>query len=321
MTSSSRDTRATTPVSSKPVTTAGTFRVRPVADPVPADEAGGALAVARPHLPELVDFLDAGQVPIAVALALDDDRLRAVAREIVRLGRVTDAGRLAVGAALHDRRGRYPRGRWTPFVASLADDLGVKTETLGRWMLAAQEHYGLEPPKAAKPTLRGRRPPAIRASDADTKSAAEISAGRGATTAPSKGPGPVPPPAAAPGGDDSPGTGGHSPVSPPDAVGCDIGQKAIPAEVTPRPDLDPVTDALADLLVAPSVVLAIVARDHRGTVLAVQRALTRALADSEGRPARPAVEVFEAATCPHPKDRRDVKPYATICGACGVRVR
>jgi len=75
------------------------------------------------------------------------------------MGRFVEAARLAVGAALHAalhaRRADYKRGAWTPFVTGFAEASGVTTRTLGDWMVAAERHYGLELPKAAKPTRQG----------------------------------------------------------------------------------------------------------------------------------------------------------------------
>ena len=204
-----------------------------MADPIPGDDAGAELVVARPRLPghDLEELLNAVEVPLAAARGLDDQRLRAFTIEVARLGRITEAGRLAIGAALHQRRALAKRGEWTPLVAGLAEAAGVTTDTLGRWVLAAERHYGLELAKGANPTRRGplpsRRPAGLLASGASKNAAGGATkppAGRGATTAPSKGPGPVPPPAAAPGGDDSPGAGARTkgtkvrtdPVPPPE---------------------------------------------------------------------------------------------------------
>jgi len=123
-------------------------------NPVPADDVGAELAVTRPAFPELADWLDGSRVPIEVAYGLDDERLVAIAAEIVRQVRVTDAISLAVGAALHKRRGDYPRGKWLPYVAGVAASIGTKTGTLGDWMRDAERFYGLELPKAANPTRR-----------------------------------------------------------------------------------------------------------------------------------------------------------------------
>ena len=304
--------------------------------PAPADEAGAELAVARPRLPghDLEELLNAVEIPLAAARGLDDQRLRAFTAEIGRLGRVTDAGRLAIGAALHERRGRFKQGEWTPFVAGLAEAAGVASRTLGDWMLAAERHYGLELAKAAKPTLRGRQPRGLSAGAADTKPAA------GGTASPLAGRGgsPQPPaPAAAPGGDDSPGAGATLEPPPTSRVASHAGRPAQRGERQPgpagaasgarpippaRPTLSAALNALLD---APATELALRARDERTKVTAARDALTRALVDARRPPAqvvaiRPAADVFDAATCPHPKERRDVKPWGTLCGACGVRV-
>ena len=127
---------------------------------IPADEAGAALAVTRPTLPsaELTDLLDGTVVPLAAIFGLDDQRFRAFALEVARLTRVTEAGRLVVGAYLHRARDQAKRGEWTPFVAELADAMGLKTDTLGKWVLAAERHFGMELAKGANPSRRSPLP-------------------------------------------------------------------------------------------------------------------------------------------------------------------
>ena len=64
---------------------------------------------ARPSA-ELTDLLDGTVVPLAAIFGLDDQRFRAFALEVARLTRLTDAGRLVVGAYLHRRRDQAKRG-------------------------------------------------------------------------------------------------------------------------------------------------------------------------------------------------------------------
>ena len=45
-----------------------------------------------------------------------------------------------------------------PFVAELADEMGVKSATLSRWVLAPEHHFGMELAKGANSTRRGRLP-------------------------------------------------------------------------------------------------------------------------------------------------------------------
>lgn len=125
----------------------------------------------QPELATLDDWLGGTHVPLDVAQALSEDQLAGFAGWLAQHERYGDAVRWAVGAALHKRRGDFKRGDWTPYVAGLADRLGLKTATLGRWMTEAEAHYELGPPKGANPGRRGplpgRRPPK-HASDASS---------------------------------------------------------------------------------------------------------------------------------------------------------
>lgn len=229
---------------------------------VPADTAGAELAVHRPHLPaeDLTDLLDGTVAPLSAVYGLDDQRFRAFAVEVGRLTRVAEAGRLIVGAYLHKVRPDFARGEWTPFVAELADAMQVKTDTLGKWTLAAERHFGLEVTKGANPTRRRAllgRPKPVLARDPSTTAPLTEPAEPDRTVQPH-------PPAGrdvdpwAPGGGFPPGTPGNRAVSPPDATmqaadhldgvltdrrtGCDIGAKSVQPDVTPPVDAYPKAD-------------------------------------------------------------------------------
>jgi hypothetical protein len=125
-------------------------------------EIPGALAPLSSALPVAGDWLDGTHVPLDVAQAMTEEQLLALGGWLSAYARFGEHLRRAVGAALHKRRSEFARGEWTPYVARLAESLGVGTETLGRWMAEAEKHYGLGLPKGANPTRRGplagRRP-------------------------------------------------------------------------------------------------------------------------------------------------------------------
>lgn len=259
-----------------------------MADPVPADDAGAELAVARPHLPsaDLADLLDGSVAPLSAVYGLDDQRFRAFAIEVARVTRVSEAGRLIVGAYLHKRRAEFARGEWTPWVAELAEALNVKTDTLGRWVLAAERHFGMELTKGANPT---RRRPVTR-----TDPSTEIVAG-GATNPPAGRRRRATAPAAAPGGDDSPGAGVTLAQRPTSRVASPAGpsaQRGAPQSSPAGTELD-----------APQEVCP---RCHgSGTVPAAGR----------GNAARVDAAAAVRQRCAHPKRR--ALGYLTLCADCG----
>jgi len=268
---------------------------------IPADEMA-ALAVATPTFPELVDWLDGSRIPIEVAYGLDDVRLVAVVTQLSRQLHLTEAIRLAVGAALHKRRDDYKRGEWLPYVAALADTVGLKTATLGRWMADAERAYGLALPKAAKPT---RRKPVVRV---DVNSGAVSAADAGDIE----------------GGDPTTDVAEPEPAG---EMACDIGAKDFRPDATPArsPQVE-VADALdlaaRTILDVQGVELARWVAEHRTAARAAHGALDLALAATRPKAgSAPAPPPTTGAPCRHPKPKRKQLGYMTVCGTCGSAVK
>lgn len=281
-------------------------------------------------LPVTGDWLDSTHIPLDVAQAFTEEQADAVLGWLSEADRYGEHLRLGIGAYLHSRRASFGHGEWTAYVTAKAEIHKVTTRTLGNWMVAAERHYHLGLPKAAKPT---RRAPIGTASKTKPVSPPDAAPSPDAT---------APSPGCNLGGRDS--TGDVASDIHADKAGADIGiaaghdgsglDRPAPGPKSPttptrgridgRTRIDrstgvpvgPVQAALDAVLLAPAVELAILARNERTKVTAAHRALGRALADAKPAPA----EDFDPDECTHPRDKRNVKPYATICDACGLRL-
>lgn len=282
-------------------------------DPIPADEVGAELAVTRPAFPELAGWSATSDLPLAVAYGLSNERLAAIAAELGRQLRVTHAVRLMVGAALHKRRADYARGEWTAYVTEMADSIGMRTETVGKWMAAAERHYGLELPKGANPT---RRKPVTRT---DASSAIDAEARPPPVSGPDAARSSEVPKPEDPHVEFGRVAEEHPPTRKETAAGLQVDAPPATPVAPPEPPDDRASAYASGLLLLQPVELAQWALNNRTQAVAVGSAVTRALADTAAKARKgPAVSLNGTSGCPHPHGKRGDLGYAVRCLVCGT---
>ncbi len=201
----------------------------------------------------------------------------------------------------------------------------MSVRSLGRWMKDAEDHYGLELPKAAKPTRRGSFSASGRKAPVDTTvlGGAEHAAGGvpsgeapfgGILPSPPAGRGEVPAaPAPGSGGDDSPGAGA------PRTSGSATHTEGSKSGSAPPPRLTPTPVAPVERrVVCPTCAGEGTIPDHEQTQLA--KAAAENIARRQANPGRNAIPA-PTVDCKHPKERRKKLSYMTVCGVCQGAVK
>jgi len=113
------------------------------------------VALTLPGITEHVT--EAGRIPLDMAEELTGEALLAAGRFATAAEKYGPAVRLAVGAALTKQRSDFASD-WTEWFRAYAMELGRSTDSLSRWMVAAQKEYNLPAPKGAIPSRRREGP-------------------------------------------------------------------------------------------------------------------------------------------------------------------